>query len=67
MQKQETPNLPFYFKRLATFLKVAKVAPAQQKELELAKNALTAVFELIYGTGDICCPVDHVRFPPIEG
>jgi hypothetical protein len=66
MQKQETPNLPFYFKRLATFLKVAKVAPAQQKELELAKNALKEIFVTIYGKVEIRCPVDVLFFPPIE-
>jgi len=67
MQKKGTPNLPFYFKRLALFLKVAKVAPAQQKELELARNSLTAIFEIMYNTGDISCPLDIPLFPPIEG
>ncbi|MDP2914516.1 MAG: hypothetical protein Q8O91_03580 [Candidatus Aminicenantes bacterium] len=67
MKKKETPNLPFHFKRLATFLENAKVSPAQKKELNLARNALKGIFETVYGTGDdYSCPAQIPRISPIR-
>lgn len=66
MKKKETPNLPFHFKRLATFLENAKVSPAQKKDLEMARNALKKILEISYDTGDtIVCKAEPTRFPDI--
>ncbi|MCX6564165.1 MAG: hypothetical protein NTU60_11260 [Candidatus Aminicenantes bacterium] len=67
MKQKGTPNLPFHFKRLATFLENAKVSPAQKKELDLARNALKGIFETVYGTGDdFMCTAEHPRISPIR-
>jgi hypothetical protein len=65
MQKQETPNLPLYFKRLGTFLDTVKVSVAQQKDLDRARNALKEILITIYGQPEISCPLDIPLFPPI--
>jgi hypothetical protein len=66
MEKNTTPNLPFYFKRIATFLNNVKVSKAQQDDLDLAKQALKEIFVTIYGKPIITCPVDVPLVPPIQ-
>lgn len=67
MKKKETPNSPFYFKRLATFLENVKVSPAQKKDLDKARNALKEILGVIYGTGDdYSCPAEIPRISPIR-
>ena len=60
------PNLPFYFKRLDVFLRDVRVGVAQQKELEMAREALKQVYLILYDVDDpFNCPGPRQFFPPI--
>lgn len=52
MEKQGTPNLPFLFKRVAVFLATVKVSAVQQKDLDLARNAMDEILDIVYGPAE---------------
>jgi len=67
MEKKGTPNLPFYFKILVTFLENVKVSPAHQKDLDTARNALKEILEMVYASADTrVCTGQRPLYPPIE-
>jgi len=46
------PSLPFYFKRLDVFFENVRVSAAQQRDLEVARKALSEIFLMVYGDED---------------
>ena len=65
-KRSREQNLPYYFRRLDLFLRTVRVGVTQQKELEIAQEALKQVFLILYDVDDpYNCPGPRQFFPPI--